>query len=194
MNERKREDGDDGGRESERGSEWELKWLCVCQMYYTPQFTPIPSLSTTSTMVQIHELKSEDEYTDEEISDDSDVEQELDAEEEFDPSQESLYDRFAALKDIIPLETRNTISERTANAFNFTRKSSKVIGNIVWVITTSSLLVGLPLALAIEDESRITMEEKSLLAQQSGAQQMLAPENEQAKQQGVGDVILQCAI
>lgn len=136
-------------------------------------------------MVQIHELKSEDEYTDEEISEDSDIEQEVDAEEEFDPSQESLYERFAALKDIIPLETRNSLSEKVTTTFNFTRSSSKVIGNLVWVITTSSLLVGLPLALAIEDESRITMEEKSLLAQQSGAQQMLAPEGEQAKQQGV---------
>ncbi|TIA71788.1 hypothetical protein E3P92_02385 [Wallemia ichthyophaga] len=136
-------------------------------------------------MVQIHELKSEDEYTDEEISEDSDVEQEVDAEEEFDPSQETYFERFSALKDIIPLETRNSILSKVTTTFNFTRSSSKVLGNLVWVVTTSSLLVGLPLALAIEDESRISMEEKSLMAQQSGAQQMLSPEGDNKQQQGL---------
>ena len=68
--------------------------------------------------------------------------------------------------------------------YNFSVKSSKILGNLIWVVTTSSLLVGLPLALAIEDESRLTMEEKSILAQQSGAQQMLQTDD-QSTQQGV---------
>ncbi|TIC06744.1 hypothetical protein E3Q08_01374 [Wallemia mellicola] len=131
-------------------------------------------------MVQIQELKSEDEFTDEEF--DSEIEEELDIEDEFDPSDESLADRISALKDIIPLETRNSIKEKFTNSVAFTRKSSKVLGNLIWIVTTSSLLVGLPLALAIEDESRISMEEKSLLAQQSGQQEMLG---EESKQQGI---------
>ncbi len=45
----------------------------------------------------------------------------------------------------------------------------------MWVVTTSALLVGLPFALAVEDESRIVAQEKEMMAQQQGAQQMLAP-------------------
>ena len=38
------------------------------------------------------------------------------------------------------------------------------------MIATSALLVGLPLVLVLEDESRIVQQEKEMLAQQQGAQ------------------------
>lgn len=40
------------------------------------------------------------------------------------------------------------------------------------MITTSALLVGLPLALAIENETMMVQQEKEMLAQQQGAQQV----------------------
>lgn len=43
-------------------------------------------------------------------------------------------------------------------------------GNVAWVIATSALLVGLPLVLVLEDESRVVQQEKEMLAQQQGAQ------------------------
>ena len=143
-------------------------------------------------MVKIEQIdeslinKSDDEYTDESnISNDEESDDDLDElEGDFDPSNETLWERFLALKDIIPLDKRISILNKFKSYYNFSVKSSKTLGNLIWVVTTSSLLVGLPLALAIEDESRLTMEEKSILAQQSGAQQMLQTDD-QSTQQGV---------
>jgi len=47
------------------------------------------------------------------------------------------------------------------------------VGNAVWIVTTSALLVALPLALVLEDEAKIVQQERELMAQQQG-QQMLA--------------------
>ncbi|PPQ72294.1 hypothetical protein CVT26_007125 [Gymnopilus dilepis] len=88
---------------------------------------------------------------------------------------ESFFDRLAALKDIVPPTTRHSISTRLSKTASFVKKSSKVIGNIVWVVTTSALLVGLPLALVVEDEAKIVAQEKEMMEQQQGAQQMMAP-------------------
>jgi import receptor subunit TOM22 len=42
----------------------------------------------------------------------------------------------------------------------------------VWIVTTSALLVGLPLALAVEDEAKVVAQDQEILAQQQGAQQV----------------------
>ncbi|KAF8908928.1 mitochondrial import translocase subunit Tom22 [Gymnopilus junonius] len=89
--------------------------------------------------------------------------------------EESFFDRIAALKDIVPPTTRHNIFTRISKTASFVKKGSKVIGNIVWVVTTSALLVGLPLALVVEDEAKIVAQEKEMLEQQQGAQQMMAP-------------------
>ena len=86
---------------------------------------------------------------------------------------ESLYDRFTALKDIVPPSTRHSISSKVSTTASFFKKGGKILGNIVWVVTTSALLVGLPLALSLEDEAKIVAQEKEMLAQQQGAQQVL---------------------
>ncbi|KAJ3517440.1 hypothetical protein NLJ89_g493 [Agrocybe chaxingu] len=88
---------------------------------------------------------------------------------------ESFLDRLAALKDIVPPTTRHSIFTRVSKTASFLKRSSKFIGNIVWVVTTSALLVGLPLALTLEDEAKIVAQEKEMLEQQQGAQQMMAP-------------------
>ena len=85
---------------------------------------------------------------------------------------ESLYERLAALKDIVPPSTRHSISSKVSSTTSFIRKGGKILGNIVWVVTTSALLVGLPLALSLEDEAKIVAQEKEMLAQQQGAQQV----------------------
>jgi len=86
---------------------------------------------------------------------------------------ETLYDRIAALVDIVPPTTRHTISSRLSKATSFITRGGKLVGNIVWIVTTSALLVGLPLALSLEDEAKIVAQEQEMLAQQQGAQQML---------------------
>ncbi|KAJ7696068.1 mitochondrial import translocase subunit Tom22 [Mycena rosella] len=88
---------------------------------------------------------------------------------------ESLFDRLAALVDIVPPTTRHAISERVAKSASFLKRGGKLAGNFVWILTTSALLVALPLALVLEDEAKIVAQEREFLEQQQGQQQMLAP-------------------
>lgn len=84
---------------------------------------------------------------------------------------ESLFDRIVALRDIVPPTTRHNIATRVAQTASFVKQSSKLVGNIIWVLTTSTLLIGLPLALIVEDESKAEAQEKEMLEQQQGVQQ-----------------------
>ncbi|KAF8339598.1 mitochondrial outer membrane translocase complex, subunit Tom22 [Cantharellus anzutake] len=90
-----------------------------------------------------------------------------------DVQSESLIDRISALVDIIPPTTRHSISESLSQTTRLLKRGTKFAGNVVWIVTTSALLVGLPLALVLEDEAKIVQQEKEFLAQQQG-QQMLA--------------------
>lgn len=87
-------------------------------------------------------------------------------------ADESFFDRIAALVDIIPPTTRHTISSRFSKAASFLKSGGKIAGNLVWVVTTSAILVGLPLALVLEDEAKIVAQEQEMLEQQQGAQQV----------------------
>jgi import receptor subunit TOM22 len=87
--------------------------------------------------------------TDSEISDDEDVE--LDA--------ESLYERVAALKDMIPPSARRTITDSVSSDTSLTKSTLSFSGKALWVISTSAFLLGVPFALAYaEEEQYIQME------------------------------------
>ncbi|KAF9077573.1 mitochondrial import translocase, subunit Tom22 [Rhodocollybia butyracea] len=86
---------------------------------------------------------------------------------------ETIFDRLAALVDIVPPTTRHKITSNLASAGSFLKTTGKVVGNIVWIVTTSALLVGLPLAVSLEDEAKVVAQEKEALEQQAG-QQMLS--------------------
>jgi len=85
---------------------------------------------------------------------------------------ESFFDRVVALKDIVPPTTRHNIATTVAQTASYVKRGSKIIGNIVWVVTTSALLVALPLSLILEDENKVMAQEKEMLEQQQGAQQV----------------------
>lgn len=87
-------------------------------------------------------------------------------------ADESFLDRIAALVDIVPPSTRHSISSRISRTAAVLKRGGKIAGNIVWVVTTSALLVALPLALSLEDEAKIVAQEKEMLEQQQGAQQV----------------------
>jgi len=88
----------------------------------------------------------------------------------LDESTESFFDRLTALVDIVPPKTRASISSRVSQTTSWIKKSGKFAGNAVWIVTTSALLVGLPLALSLEDEAKIVAQEKEMMAQQQGQQ------------------------
>jgi import receptor subunit TOM22 len=87
-------------------------------------------------------------------------------------ADESFLDRITALVDIVPPTTRHSISSRISKTASFVKRSSRLVGNVVWVVTTSALLVALPLALSLEDEAKIVAQEKEMMEQQQGAQQV----------------------
>ena len=74
--------------------------------------------------------------------------------------------------DFIPPSTRHSIATNYNNVSTFLRIAGRVGGTLVWVVTTSALLIGLPLALSLEDEARIVQQEKDMMAQQQGVQQV----------------------
>jgi len=85
---------------------------------------------------------------------------------------ESLLDRLAALKDIVPPTTRHSLVSKVSKTAAFVKRTSKFAGNVIWVVTTSALLIGLPLALILEDEAKVVAQENEILAQQQGTQQV----------------------
>ena len=88
------------------------------------------------------------------------------------PVDESILDRISALKDIVPPTTRHSITSKVSKTASFFKRTTKFAGNVIWVVTTSALLIGLPLALILEDEAKVVAQENEMLAQQQGAQQV----------------------
>jgi mitochondrial import receptor subunit TOM22 len=85
---------------------------------------------------------------------------------------ETVFDRIIALVDIVPPATRHAIAARVSKATSVVKRGGKLIGSFVWIVTTSAILVALPLALALEDEAKVMAQEQEMLAQQRGAQEV----------------------
>ncbi|KAJ5158421.1 Mitochondrial outer membrane translocase complex subunit Tom22 [Penicillium coprophilum] len=114
----------------------------------------------------------EDDYsdTDSEISDDEDVDLEA----------ESVYERIAALKDMIPPSARRTVSNTVSSITDLTKASFSFSGKALWIISTSAFLLGVPFALAYaEEEQYIQMEREQGMIK--GANEMLTPGTEAEK-------------
>lgn len=95
-----------------------------------------------------------------------------DDEDDFDPSDESIYDRLVALKDIVSPQARSSLSSTLGTTREWALWGWFGAGSLAWWVSTSALLVGLPLALAIEDETRIVQQEREMQMQSQGQQQV----------------------
>ena len=63
--------------------------------------------------------------------------------------------------------TRQSLSTLLSTATHYSRRSANFLGNAAWILTTSALLVGLPLMLSIEGEAGIVQQEKEFNLAQS---------------------------
>ncbi|KAJ3058046.1 mitochondrial import receptor protein, partial [Rhizoclosmatium hyalinum] len=94
------------------------------------------------------DYETEDEEIDEEFDD-----------EDFE--NETLFERFAALADIIPPTRRHaiysTVSKTLATGFS----TAQFAGKGLWVVATSALLVLMPVALEMERESFAIQQENA---------------------------------
>ncbi|WPH01944.1 Hypothetical protein R9X50_00479800 [Acrodontium crateriforme] len=106
-------------------------------------------------------LEEEDDWdTDDEsvASDVSEADSDLD---------ETLYDRIAALKDIVPPEYRTRIQQATDTGVSWLQKSARFTGSSLWILSTSAMLLGIPWALAFSEEQQVQEMEREMRMQQS---------------------------
>jgi Mitochondrial import receptor subunit Tom22 len=66
----------------------------------------------------------------------------------------------------------SSLLSKVSKTASFFKRTTKFAGNAIWVVTTSALLIGLPLALILEDEAKVVAQENEMLAQQQDAQQV----------------------
>lgn len=105
---------------------------------------------------------------------DSGSDSESDYDDDFDIEAETFYDRIVALKDIIPPNQRNQLSDSVTKLSNVTSTVLNRGGALLWGVTSLVLLLGVPLALAILAETQLQEMEKEMSLQKS-AQEVLTP-------------------
>ena len=79
---------------------------------------------------------------------------------------ETLYERIAALQDIIPAHTRRSLASKYNTATSWAKSGLSLGGNTLWVISTSALLLGVPWALAYSEEQMIVEQERAEMMNQ----------------------------
>lgn len=122
-------------------------------------------------MVKLEEVSPDHVDDIEVLSDDDNFSDYSDSDLDED-EEESLIDRIAALKDIIPQKQRDSLSYGFTKLSSWSKTGATFVGKSAWVITTSMLLLVLPLALEIEKEQALVAYEKEALQQQGAAQQV----------------------
>lgn len=106
-----------------------------------------------------------------------DTESDSDSDDDFD-EDETVYDRIVALKDIIPPKQRTLVSNFVSSTYSTVYSGVSKAGNLTWILTTSALLLGVPLSLSILAEQQLMELEKEFKLQQ-GANDILASGTEQ---------------
>ena len=125
-------------------------------------------------MVEFEEIKDEhyeenDEFVDEEEGSDgdySDVSSESDYQDDDNIQNETIFDRIAALKDIIPAHQRDAISRTLSKTFSYGSMATFIGGKAIYIIITSILMAGIPYALALEEERMLSEQERQMQLQQ----------------------------
>jgi mitochondrial import receptor subunit TOM22 len=120
----------------------------------------------------VTEDEDDDEDDDEEEEEDEEDDDEDDEEEE-EFASETLFQRIAALQDIIRPTTRVRIYKTVSSTVSSTLSALQAGGKLGWIVATSALLVVLPVALEVERETFALQQENAQRVQQMQAQQVL---------------------
>ncbi|KAI5795425.1 mitochondrial import receptor subunit Tom22-domain-containing protein [Peziza echinospora] len=81
--------------------------------------------------------------------------------------EESIYERFVALKDIIPIKQRTKVANAVNGVWEWIAWSGKTGGKAAFVISTGVMMVGVPYALAVAEEGQMVEMEREMKLQQS---------------------------
>ena len=122
-------------------------------------------------MVEFEEIKDE-HYEDEDgfVDDDDDEYSDTSSVHDDDDDEgiegESILDRIVALKDIIPQQQRLAISKAVSRTVSLGSMATYIGGKAVYIAITSILMLGIPYALAVEEEKAISEQERQMQMQQ----------------------------
>lgn len=115
-------------------------------------------------------------------SEESDSDSDADDEDyDFDVENETIVDRIVALKDIIAPDQRAKIAGTADGIKSLISRTLNASGSLLWTLTSSALLLGVPLSLAILSETQLK-EMENQLSLQPGAQDVLATGVEEKKE------------
>ncbi|KAK5167801.1 mitochondrial import receptor subunit Tom22 [Saxophila tyrrhenica] len=125
-------------------------------------------------MVQLEEVEDDElnqqqpgPNKEEEDEWDTDTESEVSDVDVDDDLDETLLDRLAALKDIVPPTYRKQLSNVTSTGYSWAAKAMNMSGKTLWVVSTSALLLGVPWALAFSEEQQVQEMEREMRMQQN---------------------------
>lgn len=104
-------------------------------------------------VTEIEKRLAADEESDEESDYDDD---------DFDPADETLLERIEALKDIFTPSQREFFTNSVSKISSLSKTATFKFGSALWYLATTSMLVGVPLAVAILNETQLTELEKEL--------------------------------
>jgi import receptor subunit TOM22 len=118
-------------------------------------------------MVKLHEIPDSEAFDDASSIHSSSSSSYSSVSDLSDDDSETLYERLAALKDMIPADRRRAISTRLSRVYNTCKSITKTVGSLTWIVATSSLLIFVPLAVEMEKESQQRQWEKEMRLQQA---------------------------
>ncbi|KAG5368596.1 Mitochondrial import receptor subunit TOM22 [Yarrowia sp. C11] len=114
---------------------------------------------------------ADQDYSDVGSDDEDDVEE--DEDDDFD-IDETIYERVIALKDIVPPQHRVFASKAASSVYDWASAGLSFSGKAIYIVTSSALLLGVPLALSIMSEQQLNeMEAEMKLSQ--GSNDIVAP-------------------
>ncbi|EPY51701.1 TOM complex subunit Tom22 [Schizosaccharomyces cryophilus OY26] len=125
----------------------------------------------TELQTQGQNVAEKDKY----IYAEEDVEESDSDESDFEGLEdETIFDRIAALKEVVPVTWRVRIADSAKCAVSGVSRLSSFGGKSLWVLSTSALLLGVPFMMSVEDEAQLSEYEKQL-KDQRGANEVIAP-------------------
>lgn len=121
-----------------------------------------------------YQEKADNIYSGSESDSESEVEDDFDINETF-------YERVVALKDIVPPKQRTQILDAAETAKLTLTSALSLSGGFLWTVTSSILLLGVPLSLAILSETQLQEMEREMSLQESAQNVLTANAPEEKK-------------
>ncbi|KAM0322166.1 hypothetical protein ACHAQA_009655 [Verticillium albo-atrum] len=133
----------------------------------------------TVKMVQLVEVEDEHfqgnpNVVQDDEGDFTDTDSEISADSDFDPSDETLAERLAALKDIIPPTTRGWIGAQVNTGGRIVQNTWYYGSRTLWLVCATALMIGVPLATCWAEDQQIEGMEREYRMREMGGELLTA--------------------